>query len=130
MSHPFEKEGEHIDNIREMAGQAPFVINAGLVYGNVAYGIDAGLFYNVKGPTLTIVGVGLYPDIYAEPFHSLNFSLNKTLGKERNSKITFAIENMLNEYREEFFRSFEAQKQVFTRFNPGTLFKVGFAHKF
>ena len=41
-----------------MAGQAPFVVNVGLTYGDPESGIDAGLFYNVKGRTLEIISSG------------------------------------------------------------------------
>ncbi len=126
----FARTGETIENTRQMAGQAPWVVNAGLVYGNLAYGFDAGLFYNVKGPTLTIVGLGLYPDIYSEPFHSLNFSFNKTLGVERNTKLAFRIENLLNDRREEFFQSYPNESAYFTTFNPGVTFSLGVTHKF
>ncbi|KRP08761.1 MAG: TonB-dependent receptor, partial [Sphingobacteriales bacterium BACL12 MAG-120813-bin55] len=46
----FERTGETIDNTRPMAGQAPYFINAGLVYSSNDLGMDIGLFYNVKGP--------------------------------------------------------------------------------
>lgn len=58
-----------------MAGQSPYAINADIIYNNPDSGWASNLFYNMKGPTLTIVGIGLYPDIYVAP--SLNFSINK-----------------------------------------------------
>ena len=62
----YEKTGQTLDDRRAMAGQAPYVINGGISYGNADKGIETGFFYNVKGPTLYIVGVGLYPDVYNE----------------------------------------------------------------
>ncbi len=56
----FDRGEETIDDTRQMAGQAPYVVNAGLSYNNFETGLDFGLFYNVKGPTLEIVGNGLY----------------------------------------------------------------------
>ena len=126
----YEKEGENIDKKRDMAGQAPFVINAGLSYKNIENAISAGIFYNVKGPTLTIVGTGLIPDVYQVPFHSLNFSVNKKLGKERKTTVDLKIGNILSDKRELVFKSFEAEDQIFNSFNPGTTISAGISHKF
>lgn len=126
----FEREGQNIEDTREMAGQAPYVINAGLSYANYDAGMEAGFFYNVKGPTLTIVGVGLYPDVFSEPFHSLNFSINKRFGAKENTKIDFNVSNILNDRRELFFQSFEAQEQPFNGFDPGVTFSLGLSHSF
>lgn len=126
----FERTGETIENTRQMAGQSPYVINAGITYTNTEAGIESGLFYNVKGPTLSIVGVGLYADVFLESFHSLNFSFIKRLGKDRNSTIDFKISNILNDKVESFYTSFEADKQIFTSINPGISFGIGFGHKF
>lgn len=126
----YEKVGQTITDRRQMAGQSPYVVNAGLMYANSDLGIDAGAFYNVKGPTLHIVGVGLYSDIYTEPFHSLNFSFSKKFGEDRRTAIDFRASNILNDRRETFFISHNAEKQPFTSFNPGVVFSVGFSHKF
>lgn len=126
----FEKEGETIENTREMAGQAPYIINAGLSYNKPENGIDAGFFYNVKGRTLSIVGGGLFPDVYAIPFHSLNFNMNKSFGAERRATITFNVSNILGDLREEMYGAYNAQDQVFYRFNPGTEIGLGFKYSF
>jgi len=126
----FERDGETIDNTRQMAGQAPYVINAGLTYANPDAGIDAGLFYNVKGRTLEIISSGLYPDVYFQPFNSLNFSLNKRIGEERNTAIDVKVSNILNNDLERVFSSFEAEDELFSRFSPGVSFSVGISHQF
>jgi outer membrane receptor protein involved in Fe transport len=126
----YEKTGQTITNIRAMAGQSPVVINGGISYAADSLGLDVGLFYNVKGSTLYIVGAGLFPDIYYEPFHSLNFSLNKKLGKEGRSVIDFRIANILGDRIETFYQSFEAQEQIFSSIYPGRSFSIGFSHKF
>lgn len=126
----YEKEGEDIDRKRDMAGQAPFVVNAGISYKNIDNGISAGIFYNVKGPTLTIVGTGLIPDVYQVPFHSLNVSVNKKLGEEKRTVIDFKAGNILSDKRELVFKSYEAEDQIFNSFNPGITFSAGISHKF
>lgn len=126
----FEKTGETIKNVRQMAGQAPWVINAGIGYSSPELGLDAGLFYNVKGPALAIVGVGLFPDIYDEPFHSLSFSINKKIGKKQNTAIDFKISNILDDRVESYYQSFNAADQLFNSINPGRAFGLGLSHNF
>lgn len=126
----YEKIGQDIKNTRDMAGQSPYVINAGISYSNQDLGLNTGLFYNVKGPTLYIVGAGLFPDVYTQPFNSLNFSFNKSLGKEGKTTIDFKVANLLNDRLEKFYKSYEAQDQIFDSFNPGMTFSLGVSHNF
>lgn len=126
----YERDGETIENTREMAGQAPYVVNAGLMYDNKDLGLNVGIFYNVKGPTLAVVGLGLYPDVFAVPFHSLNFGVNKKLGKEGRTTLDFKVSNILNDKRESIYSSFNAENQFFNSFSPGTAFSLGLSHKF
>jgi len=126
----FEKTGETIDRERDMAGQAPWVVNLGITYTQIEKGLRAGLFYNVKGETLEIVGAGLFPDVYREPFNSLNFGINKAFGEEGKTRIDFKVSNILDDRVESFFQSFAADDQVFNSVNPGRSFSIGISHKF
>ena len=126
----YEKEGENITNKRQMAGQSPYVVNGGVTYTNKENAIQAGLFYNVKGPTLYIVGAGLFPDIYTDPFHSLNFSINKRFGKEDRTKIDFKVSNILGDNNYNYYSSFGAEDQVYSEYSIGRSFSVGISHKF
>jgi len=126
----YVKVGQIIERTRDMAGQSPYVINAGISYNDESIGLDVGLFYNVKGSTLSIVGTGLSPDIYDESFHSLNFSLIKRFGKNRSSSIDLKVCNILNDRLESFYHSFGASKKVFNSINPGINFSLSFNHKF
>jgi TonB-dependent receptor len=126
----FEKVGETVEDTREMAGQSPYIINAGLSYNNPRIGMEAGFFYNVKGPTLSVVGGGLFPDVYAQPFHSLNFNLNKALGSEQRAHINFHVNNILNDVREDFYTAFRSADQIFYRFSPGTEIGAGISYNF
>lgn len=126
----YEKTGESVKDFRQMAGQAPYIINAGVAYQNQDKGMDAGLFYNVKGPTLWIVGGGLFPDIYAQPFHSLNFNMNKTFGEDRRSALSVSASNLLNDVREEMYTGYKAANKPFTRFSPGMALSLGYKYSF
>lgn len=126
----YEKTGETIDDQREMAGQSPYVINAGLTYDNLELGINTGLFYNVKGPTLAIVGAGLFPDIYEKPFHSLNFSFNKKIGKDQKTIIDFKVSNLLDSSIKNYYQSYGAEDQIYNSRYAGRSFSVGVSYKF
>ena len=126
----YERTGESIKNYRPMAGQAPYVVNFGLSFGDVEKGIQTGLFYNVKGAALQIVGSGLTPDVFQDPFHSLNFGFNKKLGEDRKTAIDIKIANILNDKVESVFKSYEAADQIFSSLNPGITFGIGITHKF
>ncbi|WP_346236187.1 TonB-dependent receptor domain-containing protein [Niabella insulamsoli] len=124
----YKKDGEELKRYRPMAGQAPYVINAGIGYNNGDKGIDAGLFYNVKGPVLWIVGGSLFPDVYQKPFNSLNLTFAKTVGE--HFAVDFKASNILNAKMQKVFDSYEAAEQPFETYTPGTAFGLGVSYKF
>ncbi len=126
------RSGQTIDEYRHMAGQAPYLVNAGLAYngGKKALwkGFEAGLYYNVQGTTLQFTGIVDRPDIYSLPFHSLNFNSKIRLGKEDKIKIGLKVENILGAKKELVFKSFNAQDQYFSKLNPGILWKISLGY--
>src|SRR5690606_35322310 len=68
----FAREGEEIGDTRQLQGQSPYLVNAGLNYNNVDNGLALGFFYNVQGTTLEIIGFASSADVYVKPFNSLN----------------------------------------------------------
>jgi len=123
------REGEVIGTSRDMAGQAPYIINTGISYNNFSNGWEAGVYYNVQGPTLNLVGFGNRTDTYTVPFHALNLNINKTFGADERIRTSLGVQNLLNDKREIVFSSFGAQDQIFTQLAPGTRinFSVGFS---
>jgi len=124
------KTGETLEKTRQMAGQSPYLMNAGITYNHIEKGISGGLFYNVKGPTLHIVGAGLFPDIYVKPFHSLNFSLSKKFGESGNTILDIKVANILDEDIESYYQSYNAENQIYSKLSAGPSFSLGFKHKF
>jgi hypothetical protein len=122
--------GEDIKDTRDLQGQSPFLVNAGLDYSDNDKGFRAGVFYNVQGKTLEVVGTGFVPDVYSKPFHSLNFTLNKAFGEKKNSAIDFKVSNILGSNRESVYESFGASDQIFKLRSPGTEFSLGYSYKF
>ncbi len=124
------KEGEVVEDTRQMAGQAPFIINTGLSFNNYMTGLEAGLFYNVQGSTLTYVGFGNRTDTFTVPFHSLNFNLNKSFGADERIQAGLGVQNILNQKRESVFSAYGAEDQIFSSLSPGTKISFNVAFSF
>ncbi len=124
------REGDTIDRTRDMAGQAPYIINAGFSYDGKNNGLDIGIFYNVQGETLQFVGIVDRPDVYSVPFHSLNFSANKTFGADEKIRAGFKVSNLLGDKKESVYQSFGAQDRFFSTIAPATELSVSLGYTF
>ena len=124
------RTGQVIETFRKMAGQAPYIVNGGFSYNGAEKGffsnLQAGLFYNVQGETLQFAGIVDRPDIYTVPFHSLNFNINKSFGKDEMYSIGIRVSNCLNDRRETIFKSFNAEDQYFSQLSPGVSSRIRF----
>ncbi|WP_179344358.1 TonB-dependent receptor [Winogradskyella ursingii] len=124
------RDGETIDRERDLQGQSPYLINVGFDYNYSEIGLQTGLFYNVQGKTLEVVGIGPVPDVYTTPFNSLNFTLNKSFGEDKKSSIDLKVNNILNSTRLSEYESFGAENQTFSLREPGTEISLGYSFKF
>ena len=121
---------EKVDEFRTLQGQSPYVVNAFLGYKNDSLGIQATLNYNVQGPRLSVVGISNLPNVFEQPFHSLNFTASKKFGNKQNSSVSFSVSNILNDEQEILFQSFRTDDQVYSRFSPDRTFSVGYSYSF
>lgn len=124
------RNGQTIERKRNLQGQAPFLINSSINYTNQEIGLQTGLFFNMQGKTLEVVGLGGIPDVYTKPFESLNFTLNKAFGESKKSSIDFKVSNILGAERESIQESFRAQDKIYSLRQPGTEFSIGYSYKF
>ena len=126
----YARSGEEVLDYRSMAGQAPFIINAGITWdgGEKGFfnGLEAGFYYNVQGRTLMYAGINDSPGVYSSPFHSLNFNANKRFGKDKRISAGLKVENILNSSKTPVFESFKAVDQYFERLSPGRTITVRF----
>lgn len=122
------RDGQELGDSRPLQGQSPYLINAGLEYNNQEKGIQGGLFFNVQGKTLQVVGDGFYPDVYTMPFNNLNFNLIKQLKKNRT--LTFKVTNILDDARESQFIGFNEESEYFSLRNIGRTFSLNYAVRF
>jgi outer membrane receptor protein involved in Fe transport len=59
---------------RPMVGQAEYVVNGGLTYGNGG-GLSATALYNVVGPRIVEAGALPFPDAYEQARHVVDLSI-------------------------------------------------------
>lgn len=124
------RDGESISRTRDLQGQSPFLINSNIEFLNEETGFQYGLFYNVQGRTLEVVGTGIVPDVYTVPFHSLNFNLKKFLDNDGKSSISIKAKNILNSKKESVYESFNISDEIWTSRMQGTEISIGYSLKF
>lgn len=124
------REGETLDDTRQLQGQSPYLINLGFNYNQEESGWQGGLFYNTQGKTLEIVGAGDVADVYTLPFHNLKLNISKSFGEKKNSTVTLKFENLLDDDIESVYQSFNAQDQIFSKWNPGQEISLSYSIRF
>ena len=124
------REGEVQSDTRDMAGQAPYLINGYVNYTDPTSDLNINLSYNVQGESLAIIGSGRFPDVYTQPFHSLNFNAYRSFGPNRNSKITLTVRNILDAEQRQLFSSYGADDIVYSSQAPGRSFGIKYAYSF
>ena len=115
---------------RELQGQSPYMINAGVRYTNKSKFYELGLYFNVQGKTLERVGIANVPDVYSLPFNDLNLNFQKRIGEKQNKSITVKIKNLLNNSRISEYQIDGFDPKHFLILNPGTEFSIGYSIKF
>jgi TonB-dependent receptor len=128
------REGQDVGLYRDMAGQAPYIINGGIMFNGAEKGFfqsfETALFYNVQGQTLQYTGIVDRPDIYTVPFHSLNLNSSKKFGKDERMRAGIKVSNILNDKREAVFKSFGAEDQFFESIGIGTTVSASISMNF
>lgn len=125
------RDGETVDDTRQLQGQSPFLINSGITYELEDKGWKAGLFYNVQGRTLEVVASADVPDVYTLPFHSLNFNVNKSWKTDKTEhSISFKMDNLLGDERESEFDFFNSANPTFFFQDPARTFSLSYGVKF
>jgi len=126
------RTGQVIDEYRDMAGQSPYLLNIGASYdgGENGFwkGFEAGIYYNVQGKTLEIVGIKDRPDIYVNPFHSLNLNISKQF--KSGIGIGIKVKNILNSKDEKVYQSYNAQDQYYEFKEEGISYGFSISYKF
>lgn len=114
-----KRAGETIGDYRPMYGQSPYIVNAFMTFRNDSIGFNVSLSYNVQGKKLAVIGVGSLPDVYEQPFHSLNLKISQRFGKERRWNASITAKNILMSVRQKHYESYNAESQIYDYFNQG-----------
>ncbi|HQW82982.1 MAG TPA: outer membrane beta-barrel protein [Ferruginibacter sp.] len=80
---------------RSMQGQSPYLINAGIQYDLVQYGINTTLLFNQIGRRIAFVGGSDQPPIWENPRPILDFQIVKKALKNKG-EIKINISDMIN----------------------------------
>lgn len=116
------REGEVIGDFRPMYGQSPYIINSFITFKNDSLGLTVNASYNVQGKRLSVIGVGRLPDVYEQPFHSLNFKISKEIGKKQNWNVSLAGQNLLFNSKRRNYESFGTVNNVYDFYYQGATF--------
>jgi hypothetical protein len=115
-----------------MAGQSPYLFNVGATYegGTTGFwkGFESGLYFNIQGKTLQIVGIKDRPDVYVKPFPGLNWNTTKQF--KNGIAIGIKIKNILNSKNETVYESFNAQDQYYEIRESGISYGFNISYKF
>ena len=120
---------EVVSRKRELQGQSPYLVNLGLNYNSINNNFEGSLNYNVQGKTLQIVGVNYVPDIFTEPFNSLNLNFNYKFGRTGNLKLGLGIKNLLDEKVESYYYTNDI-KSIYSSLSPRREFKLSLGINF
>jgi len=118
------------DKNRLMQGQAPYIINGGLFYNN-PQGLMVSLLYNEVGKHIVFVGSQDYANIYEQPKHQLDLTIEKEFNN--HLKLKAGIKNVLND--KILLQNIKGdhdvnENQPTKRFLPGRSYNVGITYSF
>lgn len=120
--------GEEVQQFRPMYGQSPYIVNAYVTFKHDSLNLMFNLTYNVQGKKLAVIGVGNLPDVYEQPFHSLNLKVSKGFGKIHKGEdaprwqASFRAQNLLNNAKRRFYEAYKAEPQIYDYLNQGMTF--------
>ena len=103
---------------RPLAGQAPWVINAGIGFAPPGTGLTANIYYNVLGSRLEDVGRIPLPDVYREPLHQVDVTIGWEFAD--SFQLRFSAQNILFQRQE-----LRQGDYVVLAIDPGAQFSLG-----
>ena len=111
---------------RPLYGQSPYIVNTYLHYESEKLGLHANVAFHVEGPKIVIISKQFTPDIYQQPFPSLNFNVGKTLFK--NFEIELSAENLLNPDFKQNLTLSNGDSAPFREFSTGRTYSISLSY--
>jgi hypothetical protein len=86
------------DSTRPLFGQSPYIFNLDLSYTHEEFGSNVSLVFNVSGERLDLVNTGALPDVFEQPFPTLDLFYSQRLSERWSFK--FSAKNLLDPAKE------------------------------
>lgn len=112
---------------RPLQGQSPFLLNVGLFYTLPRYDASVNLFYNIFGERMSEVSTGGTPNVFEQPRHDINLTMQKKLIPHLSAKI--AVRNLLDE-KHEFVQHFKGVDYLRRAFDTGRTVSFSLSYNF
>jgi TonB-dependent receptor len=131
------KTGKETGDGRQLQGQSPYTVNAGLQYNNVESGLNSTILFNQIGRRILFVGdgkAGLFPIVWENPRPLLDFQIGKRIMQK--GEIKFTISDIINRPFK-FYQDINTNGKLEERpvdnpyisYRPGTTFALSFSYK-
>ena len=118
------RTGEDVKKYRPMYGQSPYMLNSFIDYAGTDGKVFARLSYNVQGPKLSVIGIGMVPDVYERSFHNLDFNAKYHLGQSKKWYVGAGVSNILGQRKTKEYQSYEAESRIFEQMYGGRTFSL------
>jgi TonB-dependent receptor len=122
------------ENNRQLQGQSPYLINAGLYYNDARRGLQLNVLYNVVGRRIFLVGdKDIQPTVYEMARNVIDLTLIKSLG--RHLELKAGVQDLLNQPFRLIQDSNIDQKitnvdEPYQNFRRGSYSTLGLSYKF
>jgi outer membrane receptor protein involved in Fe transport len=115
------------DTKRALSGQSPYIVNVDLGYENPRIGLATNLSFNKFGDRLSNVTYGGAPNVFERSYSSLNFNLNKNLG--RFIELSFSANNLLDP-NVTYSQIFKGDEYLYQQYKRGRTYSLGVKYNF
>lgn len=110
---------------RPLQGQSPYIINAGLYFDKEPWGTSMTLLYNIFGRRIVQVGTNTLPNVFEEPYGTLDFTASQKLGA---GDIKLSLSNLLDPQITQNQGTGDTKKLI-QSYSKGINFGLSYSHK-
>ena len=115
------------ERTRELFGQSPYVLNVDLTYENRDWGTTLTVAFNTSGERLDLVTTGALPDVFEQPFNSLDLIYSQRLTERWSVKLS--AKNILDPRKEKTL-THQGETFLYESFKRGTTLALGLSYSF
>ena len=127
-------EGNYLEKERQMVGQAPYVVNTGLMHSFLENKLTFNMTYNIVGRRIFLAAGSAFPSMWEAPRNVLDLQLGyKVLNKK--GEIKFTAGDILNQPSVLYYDRNDNKKydgnpsdETISHFKPGSNFGISFSY--